>query len=156
MKILKHLFVSLFLVLSSIGIMTNTQGYVVAQSELACQGLEDVSGGGTCGTASGDPTVNGVIEFALNLLSFIAGFIAVVMIIIAGLRFITSQGDPSSANGARSALIYAIIGIVIVVLAQVIVQFVLNRATVIPDPAEEDSTMITEKIIAQGQIFYRV
>lgn len=154
MKISKHLLVTIVLALSSIGIVANTNSYAAAQSELACQGLEDVAGD-ACGTSTGDPTINGIIKFALNLLSFIAGFIAVFMLIIAGLRYITSQGSPEATKGAQSAIIYAVIGLVIVVLAQAIVQFVLNRATVPPDSDEDADTSMTIES-TQQQSLYRV
>ena len=49
------------------------------------------------------------------------------MIIIAGLKYITSQGEPANIATAKNSIIYAAIGLVVVALAQVIVRFVLNR-----------------------------
>src|SRR5690606_25355144 len=71
--------------------------------------------------------VNKVLATAINIFSMIIGVIAVIMIIIGGLRYITSGGDSAGVNGAKNTILYAIIGLVIVALAQVIVQFVLNR-----------------------------
>jgi hypothetical protein len=82
--------------------------------------------GKACNGASG---LNGVVNSILNLLSVIVGVAAVIMIIISGFRYITSGGDASKVGGAKSALIYAIVGLVIVALAQVIVHFVLAKAT---------------------------
>jgi hypothetical protein len=65
----------------------------------------------------------------MNLFSAIVGIIAIVMIIIGGLKFITSGGDSAQMNSARNTLIFAAVGLVIVVLAQVVVRFVLQRFT---------------------------
>ncbi len=50
------------------------------------------------------------------------------MIIINGLRFITSGGDSNAVSSAKKGILYAIVGLVIVALAQFIVRFVLNIA----------------------------
>jgi len=79
-----------------------------------------------CSTTPGG--VNKILEIVLQLLSLIGGIAAVIMIIISGIKYITSTGDPSSVNSAKNALLYAIIGLVVVVTAQVIVRFVLKKA----------------------------
>jgi heme/copper-type cytochrome/quinol oxidase subunit 2 len=133
---------ALFLLFAPIATLSVT---VSAQADLACEGLL----GGDCSDAAPDtePQVGGVLETSLNLLSLVAGVIAVIMVIIAGVRFITSQGDPGKVAGARSAVIYAVIGIVIVAMAQTIVFFVLKEATGTPaPPAEPETTEIIQRI----------
>lgn len=97
----------------------------------ACEIIGEVSGGAAdnnCNPPAGRG-VEGLLKMAVNLLSIVAGIIAVIAIIVAGLKYITSQGDAAQVATAKSALIYAIIGILVAGLAQVIVQFVLGRAT---------------------------
>jgi hypothetical protein len=96
-------------------------------SDAVCEALGSADTG-SCST-SGDRQVTKVIEFALNTLSIAAGIIAVIMIIISGLKYITSQGDSSKAASGQSSIIYAIVGLVIVALAQVIVRFVITQTT---------------------------
>jgi len=72
-----------------------------------------------------DTTIGKVVD----LLSVIVGIIAVIMIIVAGFRYITSGGNQESVKSAKNTLIYAVIGLVIVALAQIIVAFVLDQAT---------------------------
>jgi TRAP-type C4-dicarboxylate transport system permease small subunit len=67
----------------------------------------------------------------INIFSVIVGVIAVIMIIIGGLKYITSGGESSNVSGAKNTIIYAIVGLVIVALAQFIVRFVLSNATAI-------------------------
>ncbi len=70
---------------------------------------------------------NGVVTRVTQLLIFVIGFAAVMTIIIAGFRYVTSAGDPQRAAGAKDAILYAVIGLVVALLAQVIVSFVLRR-----------------------------
>ncbi len=82
-------------------------------------------------SAGGDATetINNLITKIINLLSAIVGVVAVIMIIVGGLRYITSGGNDSSVTGAKNTILYAIIGLVIVALAQIIVRFVLKQVT---------------------------
>ena len=70
---------------------------------------------------------NATLERIVNILSVIIGVIAVIMIIWGGFRYITSGGDTTRVGAAKNTLLYAIIGLIIVALAQVIVRFVLNQ-----------------------------
>lgn len=93
----------------------------------ACLGLEGAGGGG-CDAGSG-PTVEGTVQTAINIVSWIVGIIAVIMIIVGGAKYVTSGGDSNGVQSAKNTIMYALIGIVIVALAQVIVQFTLRKAT---------------------------
>ena len=59
----------------------------------------------------------------------IVGVVAVIMIIVGGLKYITSGGDSGNISGAKNTILYAVIGLIFVALAQVIVRFVLARST---------------------------
>lgn len=97
----------------------------------ACRGaaLDNDANASDCadeGTAASERVEN-TIQRIINLLSIVVGIIAVIMIIVNGIRFITSGGDSNAVNSARNGIIYALIGLVVVALAQVIVRFILNR-----------------------------
>jgi hypothetical protein len=79
--------------------------------------------------ATGNPLTgeNGVILTATKIISVIAGVAAVIVIMISGFRFITAGGDPGEAAKARHGLLYALAGLVVIVLAQSIIGFVLSR-----------------------------
>jgi hypothetical protein len=70
---------------------------------------------------------SGILTKAINIISIIVAIVAVIIIIIAGLKFITSQGNAQSINTARNQIIYAIIGIIVAALAQGLVALVLRR-----------------------------
>ncbi len=72
-------------------------------------------------------SVNRLLTTVINIFSLVVGVIAVIMIIIGGIRFVLSGGDSANVTAARNSILYAIVGLVIVALAQVIVHFVLAR-----------------------------
>lgn len=92
-----------------------------------CQGIGLVSGASDCQTPSGTPGPGGLIRTVVNILSAVVGIIAVITVIIGGLKFITSGGDSTAASSARNTVLYAVIGLVVVALAQIIVRYVLFR-----------------------------
>lgn len=77
---------------------------------------------------TGSTTVNGLIKTIINILTVVVGVISVIMIIVSGLRFVTSAGDTSKIASARSGLIYALIGLALVAIAQSVVHFALDTA----------------------------
>lgn len=72
--------------------------------------------------------LNTLIGNIVNIFSVIVGIVAVIMIIVGGFRYITSGGDSGNVTGAKNTILYAIVGLVIVALAQFIVRFVLGQS----------------------------
>lgn len=70
---------------------------------------------------------NGVLTKAANILSLVVGIVSVFVLIVGGIRYILSEGDPTRVSSARNGIIHAIIGLIIVAVAQSLVVFVLNR-----------------------------
>jgi cytochrome bd-type quinol oxidase subunit 2 len=79
--------------------------------------------------------VEGIFKTVVNVLGIVAGIAAVIMIIVSGFRYITSGGESSKVSAAKSALIYALIGLVIVALSQFLIHFVLTQTakSVLPE-----------------------
>lgn len=95
-----------------------------------CGGIEGTLGAGSGDCTSGDEAgsrVNNAVKLGLNLFSAIVGIIAVVMIIVGGVKYITSGGESGNITSAKNTIMYAVIGLVVVALAQIIVNFVLER-----------------------------
>ncbi|HEU5187191.1 MAG TPA: pilin [Candidatus Saccharimonadales bacterium] len=69
----------------------------------------------------------GVFMTVTNILIFIIGAVAVVMLIIGGIRYTLSQGDQSAITSAKNTILYAIIGIVVAVLAFGAVNFITSQ-----------------------------
>lgn len=96
------------------------------------QGLEQgscLSTDQSCDVSGAEGTVNDIIATVINIFSLVVGVVSVIMIIIGGLKYITSGGDSGNVSGAKNTILYAIVGLVIVALAQIIVKFVLNRVS---------------------------
>jgi hypothetical protein len=93
--------------------------------------LEFTENPGQCTAAGSDATskINDIVHTIVNLLSAIVGIVAVIMIIIGGFRYITSGGNDTSVTAAKNTILYAIIGLVVVALAQIIVRFTLSKLT---------------------------
>jgi hypothetical protein len=72
--------------------------------------------------------VNKAISLAVDILTVIVGAAAVIALIWSGFKYITSGGDTNKVANAKSTLIYAIVGIAVVGLAQVLVHLVLTNA----------------------------
>lgn len=67
------------------------------------------------------------LNVVLNVVLGLVAFIAVVMIIMGGISFITSQGDTSKVSKARNTVLYGVVGLVVALLAFAIVNFVLSN-----------------------------
>ncbi len=82
--------------------------------------------GGSLPDIAGTPTVTNLRTIITNTLSYVLGFlalIAVVVIIIAGIRLIVSQGNEEQRDAAKKTILYAIVGLLVVLFARVIVAF---------------------------------
>lgn len=67
------------------------------------------------------------INIILNIVFAILGAIALLFIVIGGFKFIISNGDPQATSRARDTIIYAAVGLVIVLSATIIVNFVVGK-----------------------------
>lgn len=83
---------------------------------------------GTAGTGNGQSDIANLASRVTNLFSLIVGIAAVIMVVYSGFRYITSGGDSNRVGSAKNSLIYAIVGLVIVAMAQFIVHYVINQA----------------------------
>lgn len=69
----------------------------------------------------------GIIPTIANFMAALGGLIAVIVIMVSGLRLIMSSGDSAKVTQSRNAIIYAAAGIVVIVLARTILGFVINK-----------------------------
>jgi len=127
-QIFTTLRILMILILGSIIVAPLTVG-ALTPKEAACSGAGLAAGSGNsgCTSAPGSPTPDSLVKKGLNLFSAIIGIVAVVMIMVGGLKYITSQGDATATASAKNTILYASIGLVVVALAQIIVKFVLDR-----------------------------
>lgn len=93
----------------------------------ACRGANLSGSNSNCNTNAASDRISSTLQKIINILTIIVGIAAVISIIINGLRFITANGDANSITSARNGVIYSLIGLVIVALAQVIVRFIIQQ-----------------------------
>ena len=96
---------------------------VVDPKAEVCKGISGA--GGDC-TATKD-TLPDLIKNVINILLYIIGAVAVIMIIIGGIRYVTSNGDQAHVKAAKDTIMYAVIGLIVAILAYSIVAFVTSN-----------------------------
>ena len=82
------------------------------------------SGSSICGAAQQND-FNKLMTNIINTILIVLGMIAVIMIIIGGIRYTTSNGDSGQIASAKNTVLYAVVGLVIAIMAYAIVNFVL-------------------------------
>lgn len=94
----------------------------------AC-GTPGASSSSACSKTNNDPIYgpHGALKRVSLIIAIIAGVAAVIIILISGLEFITSGGDPQKAASARTGIIGAAVGLIIIVAAESILTFVLSK-----------------------------
>jgi hypothetical protein len=88
-----------------------------------CQGLEAVAGAGACN----DTALTGRLNTVIDTLFIVVGTVAVLILIMGGIRYITSTGDAKRIQAAKDTILYAVIGLIVVILARAIVGFVVGK-----------------------------
>jgi hypothetical protein len=95
--------------------------------EEVCSGIGAASGAKGCEAPKGSPTVNSVINTVINIMSAFVGILAVLMIIFSGFRYVTAGGDSGKISQAKNTLIYAIVGVVVAGVSQLLVRYVVVK-----------------------------
>ncbi len=70
---------------------------------------------------------DGALTKIINLLSIIVGIAAIIGIMYAGLRFITSGNNPQQVTTARESVLYAVVALIVAATAQLLVRFIIGR-----------------------------
>lgn len=109
--------------------------FAVAPSAFAACDTNNLSLSSGADCAQGNGQANnlfnqgGVFQTVTNILLFLIGAIAVIMLIIGGVRYVISGGDQAQVTAAKNTILYAIVGIVVAFLAYAAVNFVLSQLT---------------------------
>lgn len=117
---MKKLKIAALSLIALLGVATFVPSYALASpaSEVQ-QGVNSIGG-------RGQDNLESSVETVVNVLLFVAGAIAVVMIIIGGIRYVIAGGEQSHVKAAKDTIMYSIIGLVIVMLAYAVVNFVVG------------------------------
>ncbi len=99
-------------------------------------------GDAACGVKGSSQNTSFVdtVKAVINIMLFIIGLIAVIMLVIGGIRYATSGGSQEAVKGAKDTILYAIIGIVVAVMAYAVVGFVTQNISKGGDTGTTDLT----------------
>lgn len=121
-----------------VSVLTIVPVDAASSTDAVCDQLKAQDIGADCGTDTlfGE---GGVVHKISETLIFIVGAISVIVLIIAGLMYVLSAGNPEQTKRAKDAILYAAVGLAVAVLAFAIVNFVLAR---LDTPSEEESAAL--------------
>lgn len=89
-----------------------------------------IGGGVSCAKGNGQAESlfgqGGMFQVVTNVMLFLIGAVSVIMLIIGGIRYTISNGDQGAVQSAKNTIMYAIIGLIVALLAYAIVGFVTN------------------------------
>ncbi len=97
----------------------------------ACDGSPEAQSSSLCqekDTVDPNPVYgpNGIINKVANVIAIISGVVALVYIMISGLKIVMSSGDSNKVTEARNGIIYASVGLVVIAMARIIIGFILR------------------------------
>lgn len=105
--------------------VSNTNVFDGACTNVAARGSAVCQNGQT----TTDPLTgsNGLIVKITRIIAYAAGIVAVIIIMLSGLRYINSNGDPQKASAARNGIIYALVGLIVIISASFIISLVMSK-----------------------------
>jgi hypothetical protein len=109
-------------------VATPTPAHAVFDKGLA-DGSQSAQGKDQTGDAAslfGDGGQGGIFRTITNVLLFLIGAISVIMLIVGGIRYVVSGGDSTAVANAKNTILYAIVGVVVAILAYAVVNFVIG------------------------------
>lgn len=123
-----RLVIGSLLILGFAGIIAApVQVYAVNPAQQVCAGTGGhINATGQCVGNSDQGNLASLVKTIINVLLYLIGIIAVIVIIIGAIRYVTSAGDSSKVKGAKDTILYAVIGLVIAIIAYAIVNFVVR------------------------------
>lgn len=125
----KYLIAAVMLFSSIIALPASTAAVNVLQGPCSDDRARNAAVCQDSNTGGANPFIGsgGILTAIINIFSIVVGIVAIIIIVLAGLKFITSGDNPQEAANARQRVIYALVALVIAVSAQTIVRFVLER-----------------------------
>lgn len=92
-------------------------------TDCAQQGMNSANNGGTT------KSVGDIIAVIANILIVIVAAVSVIMIIVGGIKYTLTQGDQNAVTTAKHTVLYAVIGLIVAIVAYAIVNFVITTFT---------------------------
>ena len=126
---LKSLFIAVMLLLAVLPLAISQPAFADCISDPTSAGCPCAlnSSSAACKDLSKPDGLSNILKNATNIVLFIAGALAVIMIIYGSIRFMTAHGDEKQVESARLIVTYSVIGLIIAILAYALVNFVLSN-----------------------------
>ena len=128
------------------GIVALVTSIVVPQAEVFAAFTASMEDGANSAKGVDQATTlfgpSGTFQTITNVLLFVVGAVSVIMLIVGGIRYVVSGGDSTAVQGAKNTILYAIVGIVICLLAYAVVSFVIGSFTGSGTPAGGTGTNV--------------
>lgn len=118
----------LIVIVAMLGLSTGTISAATNPFNDVCS-QSSASTSNVCTNTNSNPIYGptGIIGKVTKVIAYITGIMAVIFVMIGGFMYITSGGDSNRVNSAKNTILYALIGIVVIVAAQSIIIFVVDR-----------------------------
>ena len=121
------IFATLFLALApAVPVFADTTAQDQINYSLKCGSNFVVPPSGNCDVYQSSDELGQKIQHLVNIMSAVVGIVAVIMIIFGGFRYVTSGGNDTGVTSAKNTILYAIIGLVIVAMSQILVHFTIK------------------------------
>lgn len=124
---------------------------LVVVPEVSAITLQEGAEAARCDGCPGDLFGNtGVFKRVTNIILYIVGVVAVIMLIIGGIKYVISGGDSKKVTDAKNTVLYAIIGLVIAFLAFAIVNFVISALPTASDEEQQKQESTEAALILES------
>lgn len=92
-----------------------------------CAGKACITDGASNVNTGATNDVPDTIKIVTDLLLFILGAVSVIMLVIGGFKFVASNGNAEQVKSAKNTILYAIIGVVVALLAYAVIDWVVEQ-----------------------------
>lgn len=114
------------------GLMAVATPVLVATDVSAANAVEELKKGMNAAGGSTDgnkKSFGAIMKTVVNVILYVLGAVSVIMIVFGGFRYTVSAGDASKVKAAKDTILYAVVGLVVALLAFAVVNFVLTSLT---------------------------
>ena len=127
----KYIFASAFALVAALGVSSMAMPVSAASQKINC-GTSGCAGSGAGKSRGSGQSTNlagngGIFETVTNVLLFLVGSIAVIMMVIGGFKYVVSNGDSNALQSAKNTILYSVIGLVVAIIAYAVVRFVITQ-----------------------------
>lgn len=129
MKLITRIIISTVFLFGAVAVPAfafTESSFAVTQKEAVCEGIGGCDDNNTDPDKTAASKVQKLITNIINIMSWAGGVICVIMVMLGGFWYLTSNGDAAKVTRGRQTITYALVGLVIIALAQAIVRFVIG------------------------------